>query len=451
MKTRLGRSRRKGIAYLWMVMVLVLLIAVIGLSVDTAYAFLVAQQLQNAADASSLAGAQLVRDSAAEARQAAIAIGLENAAALDPVQLADNLGNVTGGDVVVGWYDRGDREFTPTLTGANAVKVVARRTPDSLGGRVGLIFGGIFGTFEVSIERDAIAMIGGGTGSGIIMLNTEDKWTFRMDGTVTLDVRDSSSPDGEGAIQVNSHNDWPMKPDGGVTLLAGEINVCAEDPKEVPEFDGDINTGVDPLPDPLKDIAPPPPGSWGDDQGGVALSTGIEITYPPVPPASSHMGIPITYMSEGISMTGGTLTLEPGIYVLDGVGLNVTGGNLYAEGVMFYIVDQTPSDSTPSHVKLVGNGEVQISAMEEAEPYTGIAIWQARDNTNEADIVGTDQFDLDGTLYFPVAPVNIGGTSDSFSITQLIVDSLEISGSGTLFIDYDGRFPAPGTRVFLVE
>lgn len=451
MKKRLGKSRHKGIAYLWMVMVLLLLIAVIGLSIDTAYAFLTAQQLQNAADASSLAGALLVRDNTVEARQAAIAMGLENAAALDPVRLSDNPGNVADGDVVIGWYNRGDRQFTPTLAGANAVKVVARRTADSLGGRVSLLFGGIFGTFDVSIERDAIAMIGGGTGSGIIMLNEEDKWTFRMDGTVTLDVRDSTSADGQGAIQVNSFDDWALKSGGSVTLLAGEINICAEDPRDPPEFDGDINTNVDPLPDPLRDIAPPPTSAWGDDQGGVVLSTGVAITYPPSPTTSSWLGIPITYISEGISMTGGTLTLEPGIYVLDGVGLNVTGGNLYAESVMFYIIDQTPGDSLESHVKLVGNGAVQISAMEEAEPYSGIAIWQARDNTNTADIAGSDQFDLDGTLYFPVAQVNIGGTSDSFSITQLIVDKLEISGSGTLFIDYDGRFPAPGTKVFLVE
>ena len=36
-------------------------------------------------------------------------------------------------------------------------------------------------------------------------------------------------------------------------------------------------------------------------------------------------------------------------------------------------------------------------------------------------------FDLDGTLYFPKAHVNIGGTSDSFSITQLIADSSTLS------------------------
>ena len=85
-------------------------------------------------------------------------------------------------------------------------------------------------------------------------------------------------------------------------------------------------------------------------------------------------------------------------------------------------------------------------------PYGGIAIWQDKENTNEGEIIGTDQFTgLDGTLYFPKARLDVAGTSDNFSIRQLIVDSLEVSGTGTFHIDYDGRNPAPGCKVWLVE
>ena len=134
--------------------------------------------------------------------------------------------------------------------------------------------------------------------------------------------------------------------------------------------------------------------------------------------------------------------------MLAGEGLNITGGNFTAHEVMFYILPGDKSD-----VKLTGNGIIDITPMPlEFPPYGGIAIWQSAENTNEANIIGTDQFGgIDGTLYFPTAQLDIAGTSDSFGISQLIVDSVEISGSGTMNINYDGRFPAPGNKVYLVK
>jgi hypothetical protein len=58
--------------------------------------------------------------------------------------------------------------------------------------------------------------------------------------------------------------------------------------------------------------------------------------------------------------------------------------------------------------------------------------------------------DLEGALYFPKAPLDIGG--DGFSVgNQLIAWTLYIHGNGTFNIAYDGRFPAAGKKVFLVE
>jgi len=434
-----AKSRRKGVAYIWAALVAPVVIAFVGLSIDGAYGYLVAHQLHNAADAASLAGAQLVREDPLAARQAAIAMALKNLAAGDPVRLAGNPANAFDGDVVIGLYDREARQFTATLANPNAVKVVARRTENSLGGRVGLLFAPIFGVLDVGIQRSAVAMIGGGTGAGLICLNEEDKWTFRLSGTITLDVRDvTTDPPTGGAIQVNSDDERALKTDGGPTLLAEEINVVALEVNDPPEFDGDVNTKQPLIPDPLAGLEPPT--NWGTDRGDFSVTGGTHALGP-------------GYYPEGISMTGGTVNLAPGIYVLDGAGLNVTGGNLIAHEVMFYIVDTTPANNKPSRVKLTGNGIVDITPIPlEVEPYGGIAFWQARNNPSQADIRGTDQFTgIDGTLYFPDARVDITGTSDSFGIAQLICDSIEISGVGTLTINYDGRFPAPGTSIFLVE
>ena len=430
--------RQCGIANIWLALLAIFLIGIVGLASDIGYVLLVAHQLQNAADAASLAGAQLVRVSAEEARAAGLSIAFANRAGGESVQLLDNVANAPGGDIVIGRYDRGSRLFTPTLSAPNAVKVVGRRTQNSLGGPVGLFFGPVFGVETVDVERTAIAMVGGGTGAGLIALDPEKKNALEVSGTVTLNV------DG-GAIQVNSSHPQAVLANGTPDLIAPELNVYG-DARFVggATYDGVLNTGSPPVPDPLE-FLPEPTWDPAMDHGTVSILGGETMSISP------------GYYSGGISMNNGSLTLAPGVYILDGTGLDITGGNMYAEGVMFYIVDTDPNDNTDSHVKLVGNGITRISPPDPeihgfpgADTYEGISFFQARDNPNEATFVGTSLLDLEGTLYFSAAHMDLGGTSDGFG-NQLIANSIRVHGTGEIHINYDGRYPAVGNRVFLVE
>ena len=59
--------------------------------------------------------------------------------------------------------------------------------------------------------------------------------------------------------------------------------------------------------------------------------------------------------------------------------------------------------------------------------------------------------DLRGTFYFPSNHVHVSGSGLSLG-TQVIVDTITVSGNSSLTINYDGRDPTVGsTRVFLVE
>ena len=419
--------------YVWVALIMLTVIGLVGLSLDVAYGTLVAGQLQNAADAASLAAVARVSASAEDARLAAHMVAAANTAGGSAVELSLNEGNSPDGDIVIGRYSRSTGVFTPTLSSPNAVKVVARRTSGALGGSLPLLFAPAFGVDTINLERTAIAMLGGGTGAGMIALNETDKWTFRLGGSVVLNVYDESNPAGDGAIQVNSDDPRALKTDGHPTLLAEEINVYADSVTDPPEFDGTVNTSRPRVTDPLAGIDEPAEGDWGTNHGTVSVTGGTHALEP-------------GYYPGGISMTGGTVNLAPGLYVLDGNGLKVTGGDLYGEGVMLYIVGT-------GYVKLSGNGVVDIGpSAVDSGPYGGILIWQARGNSAVADITGTDQFGgMDGTLYFPAAHVDVTGTSDSFGIRQLISDTVGIYGSGTVTINYDGRSPAPGTKGFLVE
>jgi hypothetical protein len=426
---------RRGVAFVWAVLVMVMVIAFMGLVLDTGLGYFVGLQLQDAADASSMAAVQKLGEELNIIQEAARTIGSANYAGAEAILLGANPNNSPDGDIVVGVYDRDERTFTPGLSKPNAVKVVARRSEGSPGGPLSLVFGPLFGVNTIDVERKAIAMIGGGTGAGLITLNETEDSTFRLSGTVTLDITDL---DGGGAIQVNSSSTKSLKTDGNATLIAGEINVFASSVSDPPDFDGDVYTSQPRIKDPLADMPPPTDRTVSPTSGDSAITGGEHYLEP-------------GFYPDGISMTGGSVNLAPGVYVLDGVGIKVTGGDLFGDGVMLYLID---SPSKPSgQITLTGNGIIDLTPTPlNSGLYGGMVLWQDADNTNTATMVGTDEFTgFEGTVYIPKALVDIGGTSDNFGFSQLIVDKIWVHGTGTIKINYDGRFPSPGTSPFLVE
>ena len=169
--------RHRGIAYIWMAIFLLLFILLVGLTLDTAKVLLVAHQLQNAADAAALAGAQLVKTDQTQARIQAQILGEANYyAGGNSVKLDPNPSNAEDGDIVIGLYfpqyDGG--LFVPsTVAGqfANAVKVVPRCIDGQANPPVSLNFGPIAGVNTANVARYAIAMASGGTGAGLIALD----------------------------------------------------------------------------------------------------------------------------------------------------------------------------------------------------------------------------------------------------------------------------------------
>ena len=181
MKSRKKAYRSRAVAGVWIASMLVLIVAMLGWAMDTSYVAYVAQQLQVAADAASLAGAAVAKTDLAVSRLRAQATSAANSAGItasvpDPVLLYLNEGNLPEGDIVTGRFYRWDDPITGHLAGdfvetavlgeVNSVKAVARRTESSLNGKLPLLFGPIFGVDTTELSRDAIAMVGGATGAG---------------------------------------------------------------------------------------------------------------------------------------------------------------------------------------------------------------------------------------------------------------------------------------------
>jgi hypothetical protein len=366
------------------------------------------------------------------------AIAAANDAEGVSVVLPDNPTNASTGKVVIGRFDRATQTFTATLTSPNAVKVVACRTSGQ-NGALPLIFGPIFNASTSDVQRQAIAMIGGGTGAGLIALNKTQKDALKINGTVTLTVNN-------GTIVVDSSDPLAMESVGNPTIVTPNINVVGNAGlSSNTTFTGQINPGSAVVPDPLASLTAPNYASM-TNYGTVSV-TGNSTTSVNLQPG---------YYPGGISMTNnkGTLNLAPGIYVVDGTGLKITGGNMYAYGVMFYVMGTGVVD-------LEGNGTINITGIDpdtytyssDVSVYEGVTIFQnSASNTNKtvSKLVGTNTMNLGGTLYFRNNEIDISGTSAGVG-NQLIADTINISGNGQITINYDGRNPAAGNRVFIVQ
>ncbi len=424
-------TRKRGAVAVWVAITIVVIIGLVGLACDAAYIHLVAQQLHNAADAAALAGAQKIHMNLFdEVRALAHKAGLSNNADATQVQLALNGSNAADGDIVIGRYNRATRTFTPTLVGADAVKVVAKR-PDSVAGDnpLPLLFGPIFGAPEAKVSRYAIAMNYITIGPAILVLDPARRDTLHLNGNSEINVDN-------GGIHVNSTHDDCIVIKGTPDINVSDLNVCADGATASPgNLHGNLNTGAAYMPDPLAHLDFPDTKHMPTlTQDGPVLSPG--------------------YYPDGISLNNGSLRLQPGIYVIGGNGLDITGGIFEAEGVLLAVTGS--GKKAKMNLDLTGNGRISISPMtaDQLPPgapveFTRISIFQDPALTSEARLRGNEQVHVEGTIYIPSGGLDVGGTADQYG-SQLIVNTLSVAGNSTINVDYQGDFPGSG-RPFLVE
>lgn len=404
-------------------------------------------------------------------------------------------------------------DFDPSaVVGINALKVVARRTddldPDAPKTSLPLLFGSLFGWDTIDLEVDATALVVGSTGSGIVVLCHTCECALEFGGTTALTLGTTDDYDGDHSIQVNS-NASGCSPNraavcgGGNSLEinAPEINIHASGP-ETACFNGNptvppLNPGSPRVPDPLAGLPEPTIENMedlgcignsgcnntntctgggeagyhcssnddcsgggtcgatptlcvgGDNAGGVC---GGSDDCPGGSCLTTILARP-GYYPGGFRITNSNLNLvlDSGVYSLDNAdggpqaGMVINGGNFDASsGVMLHIVNDGEFD-------LSGNGDVVINPIsDEGHLYWGVSVFQSRTNYQQAQIIGTDTLILEGTYYFPNNHLDVGGVGLAVG-NQLITYTLNLHGTGTYTINYDGRNPAPGYVVFLVE
>lgn len=236
-------------------------------------------------------------------------------------------------------------------------------------------------------------------------------------------------------IKVGSSNSKAMVVSGGACVGASSIQVGG----------GVVGTCMSPTPvsggllaDPLASV-PDPTFSGCDHVGFKYTAAG-----PALDPGVYCGGI--TVSGSGVSAS-----LNPGIYVLNGGGLVVSGGaSISGAGVMFY---NTASGSYSYKPIAISGGSATSLSAPTTGVYSGILIFQDRavGTGYQETISGGSAASFTGAVYVPRSKlVYSGGSSTANGEIVLISRLLEFSGSSYLK-KYTGTVGQYGTAISLIE
>ena len=148
---------------------------------------------------------------------------------------------------------------------------------------------------------------------------------------------------------------------------------------------------------------------------------------------------PGTYCN-GITISGATnITFNPGVYILMGGGLKISGASiLNGTGVTFFLTQGMGYTYGP--LEVTGSTVMNLSAPT-ANPYYGILFYQdpsIGSGKTASAITGSSASTLNGVLYFPTTGLTYSGASSDGKYLILVADTITITGSAVL----NDSFPA---------
>jgi hypothetical protein len=192
-------------------------------------------------------------------------------------------------------------------------------------------------------------------------------------------------------------------------------------------------TIVPPVADPLINLpAPTVPSTC--DQTNYSIGNGNTATLNP----GTYCG--------GISVGGSAVvTLNPGMYILNGGGFNNSNsGVVNGTGVTFFLTGQ--HGRTAAGMSLQGNSHTNVTAPSSGT-YQGILFYQDRSVTYAAGNAQANSAHLDatGTLYCSTTSLTLAGDVTENKIA-IIANTLTISGSSTYDQDSTGAYTGLATK-----
>jgi hypothetical protein len=356
---------------------------------------------QTAADAGALAGAvEILRN-----RRDSVVASAQSETARNGFR--DRVGADT---ITVTYPARGG-----TFVGHRFVSVEVQRT-------VPTYFAGIFGWAFVTIRSRAVA--------GIVLaeycfivLDPSGATALNVDNTARLTGRDCG-------VAVNSTASNAAAVSGQGHIVASTIGVTGG-VTGGPNFSPAPDLGMPPVADPIAWMpAPPVPNTC--DHTGLVVSSAVTLN-------------PGTYC-DGLKVLNGQATLNPGLYILRGGGLEVksAGSTLTSlgTGVSFYNTE-SPLGGGWGAILMQANVTVNISAdTDPTSALPGILFFSDRAAPNLTNVFKAGSSStMNGTMYFPSQTIDFN--SGSASVTNGAVVAFRATVQNNTDLTFTGYNPVP--------
>lgn len=410
------RDDESGATAVSVAVMLTVLMGFVGLGVDIGYGYNARRGLQNAADSAAFSAATSV--AAGESRPS------DQARAV-----AGRYGLVHGRNGVLITVN------TPPASGPRAashraVEVVIERP-------VKRFFSKLFASGESIVRARAVAQVSPAANACVIALNSTADASALDTGSANIQLAGCS-------LFSNSGSTSAVQLKGSATLTADSIGTVGGytvgSNATLTAING-VHTNQRAIEDPYEDMGVPP--FSGCSYNGASLSSG---TY------GGSYSSPTVFCNGLQINSGATVTLNPGIYVVDRGLLRINGGaTLRGSGVTIVLTSSTGTDYATMQIN--GQSVVDLSAPTSG-PTAGVVIYQDRRAPSGGSNVlnGGSTQSLQGAVYFPSQTVTFtGGSSTTSGCTQLLASQVEFRGNSNLKMNCSGIPIRKARGVLLVE
>lgn len=140
---------------------------------------------------------------------------------------------------------------------------------------------------------------------------------------------------------------------------------------------------------------------------------------------------------DRIKWTNGSLTLNPGLYCITGSkGVDISGGSLSGDGVTLFL--ETGDMTVNGNVSPV-DIRAPVESPDPAPAIPGILVFFAYGNDSTVKLTGNSTSFYLGTIYAPDGDLYVSGSSGTHPTfnTQLIGENVEVSGGATIDINFN--------------
>jgi Flp pilus assembly protein TadG len=397
---RKGRTlNRRGTVAVLVALLLPVVIGVTALGLDGGLLLLQRRQAQSIADSAALAGAYSLYGGSNfnTAQTAAIAIGTQNGITISTSQV------------------------TQPQTGYVAVSVLVTNPR---------CFSALWGTGNMSATATAVARTNTSAYSKAAILVLDPSGTgITLSGLTQVTAKN-------GSVIVDSTSATSILSSGAPSItapeldLSGSITYSGTNPNKATV----TKTSQASTPDPLASIsAPSSSGMTVQANTATNLLSSMTKTISP--------GV----YNGGFNLSGSSvLTMNPGIYYINGGGISMSGSSsITGNGVFIY-------NTGGGAISLSGTGTIALNPMTSGT-YQGITVFQDRSSTVGATMSGGSNINNTGTFYFPGSRLTLSGTSGVATMgAQVIAKDITFSGTAGVQVNYNSSV-AGTTSLGLVQ